>query len=472
PTQSAPTGCTGVAVRPGDDIQAKLNGKPDGTVFCLAAGTYRMTTTLVPKTSQQLVGDASGPAILSGAKPVSAVKEGSYWVITGQTTLGTSQFSGATTQCRPVNRVDPKGMCVYKDQVFLDDVSLWQVGSLAELSSGEFFWDYGANKIYLINDPTGRKLERSVFGGQAIRASYPGVTVRNLVIEKFGNGVQSGSLSAGTNWNVIGNDVRLNHGGGIHQGPGTLLASNHIHHNGQLGIHGGQATCAAAKGLVAENNEIAFNNIAGYNWAWEGGATKWTHTDGLIARGNYVHDNYGVGLWTDADNINVLYENNLVEDNHAEGINHELSQRAIIRYNTVRRNGFHHPTQGKAFGSGIFIDQSRDVEVYGNIVELNNGGIAAVQEPAGTSCYGQERETINLFVHDNTVRQQTGWAGGLQLLNEPDTGYYSRNNRWENNTYYLGNLSSGLHFRWSSGDTTAATWRSFGHDDTGRFNSL
>jgi hypothetical protein len=58
---------------------------------------------------------------------------------------------------------DPEEMCVYRDQVFLDDRSLWQVGTLSELSSGGFFWDYWRTGS-LADDPTGRRLELSVAG--------------------------------------------------------------------------------------------------------------------------------------------------------------------------------------------------------------------------------------------------------------------------------------------------------------------
>ena len=177
-------------------------------------------------------------------------------------------------------------------------------------------------------------------------------------------------------------------------GPDTIVRDSYIHHNGQLGIHGGQASCSRAKGLVLADSELSFNNAAGYNYGWEGGATKWTHTDGLIASNNYIHDNYGSGLWTDGPNINVVFEGNRVEDNYASGIIHELGYAAVIRNNVVRRNGFEHPIQGDVWGAGILIDQSRDVEVYGNTVEDNAAGITAVQEPAGDQCgFGSEQRS-------------------------------------------------------------------------------
>ena len=89
-------------------------------------------------------------------------------------------------------------------------------------------------------------------------------------------------------------------------GPGTIVRNSFIHHNGELGIAGGQADCSRAKGIVLENSELSYNNTAGYNWGWEAGR-QWVHTDGLIVRNNYVHDNYGNGLWTDGFNINTVY---------------------------------------------------------------------------------------------------------------------------------------------------------------------
>ena len=453
--------CEGIELTPDVDLTGEVMSQPKNTALCLSPGTFRISAPLVLKQGQKLIGTGPGKAIISGAKAVSASKQGAYWVITGQTTLGTSG-SGAAADCVPVEGKDPGSMCIYRDQVFLDDRSLWQVGSLGELSAGEFFWDYGANKIYLADDPSGRKLEVSVT--PAGISGGPGVELRNLVVEKFGNGVQTGAISASSDWLIVDVEARLNHGGGIHMGPGTVVRSSFIHHNGQLGIHGGQPSCAKAKGLVLADSELSYNNAAGYNYGWEGGATKWTNTDGLIARNNYVHDNYGSGLWTDGPNINVLFEGNRVEDNDSSGIVHELGYAAVIRDNLVKGNGFQHPIQGDVWGAGIRIDQSRDVEVYANTVEGNNAGITATQEPAGDQCgFGSDAEVANLYVHDNTVVQPVGIAAGLRLYRESNQAYYTgMNNRWTNNDYTLGDPANGLHFFWANGKVESSAWLSYG----------
>jgi hypothetical protein len=466
--EGARTDCQGTVVRPGDDLHAVVSSAPGRTTFCLQQGVFRLSETLMLKEGQRLIGAGSGRSILSGARGVSATRQSPYWVVTGQTSLGTSTLTSAT-QCSVVSGRDPKGMCIFADQVFLDGVSLWQVGSLGELSSGEFFWDYAANKIYLADDPSGRRLEVSVSSGGVTGGA--GVTVQSIVVEKFGNPVATGALAASRGWTIADVEVRLNHGAGIHMGPHTVVRNSYIHHNGQLGIHGGQAICARTKGIVLKDSELAFNNAAGYNSSWEAGATKWTHTDGLIVSGNYVHDNTGSGIWTDGPNIDVLIEGNLVEDNEAPGIVHELGYAAVIRDNVVNRNGFPPVVPGGPWGAGIFIDQSRDTEVYGNLVQDNHAGIVAVQEPPRyDQCgYGALAHVENLYVHDNTVRQLDGTAAGIRLYRESDTSYLqNKNNRFEDNRYYVGD-ANGRYWDWSGGwgRSTWSEWRRLGHDDAG-----
>ena len=61
---------------------------------------------------------------------------------------------------------------------------------------------------------------------------------------------------------------------------------------------------------------------------------------------------------------------------------------------------------------------------------------------------------------------QIGRTGLAQ--NVGDTSYYtSRNNRFENNTYYLGPTST--YFLWTERNLTEAQWRGYGLDVTGTF---
>jgi hypothetical protein len=140
----------------------------------------------------------------------------------------------------------------------------------------------------------------------------------------------------------------------------------------------------------------------------------------------------------------------------------------------VRGNGRNQGFNDTVYNAGIFIDQSPNVEVYGNLVENNNAGITAVQEPEGSSASGYGvREVSGLHVHDNVVRQPSGRAAGLAVYNTTDTSYFTtRNNRYENNVYYLTDPNAADSFRWKSGYINSGEWKGYGHDDTGTFYRL
>lgn len=59
-----PTGCSGVEVPAGASIQAAIDARPSGTVFCIRAGLYRLSSPLVPKTNMQLLGESG--ALVNG----------------------------------------------------------------------------------------------------------------------------------------------------------------------------------------------------------------------------------------------------------------------------------------------------------------------------------------------------------------------------------------------------------------------
>jgi parallel beta-helix repeat protein len=289
-----------------------------------------------------------------------------------------------------------------------------------------------------------------------------GVTITGLTIEKYATDAQSGAIDGanGPGWTVENNVIRWNHGLGVSLGPSMRVLNNHVLANGQLGIGGGDYY----PNIVVENNEIAYNNEAGFNPEWEGGGTKFWATTSLVVRGNFVHHNRGVGLVADNDNNGTLYENNIVEDNYWAGIFHEISYAAVIRNNTVRRNGFL-DTRGWYWGAGIVIAASSDVEVYGNLVEDNANGIIGIQQDRGAGALGPWL-ILNLWVHDNRVRMHVGHTGLVT-----DTGdlsiFTTRNNHFDRNTYHLGH--NARYFTWLNRTRTEAQWRSDGQDTTGGF---
>jgi parallel beta-helix repeat protein len=407
-----------VPIAPNDDASEIVAGAPAGSTFEFAPGIHRLFA-VRPKDGTTFLG--LDGAILSGAieleMPV-AVDGG--WRYDGHEFTG-----GDHGHC-----IDGYDACGLTQDVFVDDVMLWQVTDRDELAPGTWFWE--GSEIFIFDDPTNRRVELSV-EDRAFDGDSDAVTIRNLVIEKYATPAQNGAIQStvpggdrGTNWLIEDVEVRGAHGAGIRAGDGTTIRRAYVHHNGQLGI-------AVSRGIdvLIEDSEIAFNNIAGFRWSWEGGGGKFTRTDGLIVRNTYSHDNIGPGLWTDIDAINTLYESNRVVNNTGPGIYHEISYVAIIRDNVVEGNGFDFP--GWLWGAGIQIAASSDVEVVGNEVRGNANAIAGLQQARGEGAFGPHLLS-GLKVHNNTIAVADGRVGIVT-----DTGdsavFTERGNQFDDNTY-------------------------------------
>lgn len=387
PPDSAPAGSIAVGVDA--DLQALVNAAPTGATFWIEPGEHRLQS-ITPKDDQVFFG--AEDAVLSGARLLTDfTKEGNAWVASDQTQEGMRRATteGADGYARPG----------YPDAFFIDDQPQTHVDSLAEVRDGTYFFDYEVDKIYFGTDPTDRKVEAAV-SPFAVAGDATNVVIQNLTIEKYATPVQYGAIGYNAppiDWVIRDNDVQLNFGVGILAGDRTEVIGNRVHDNGQLGMGGN------GNDILIEGNEIAHNGyFSGIDPSWEGGGTKFSATDGLIVRNNHSHDNNGLGLWTDVDNINTLYEGNRVEYNQGGGISHEISYAATIRDNTVVGNG--DGQQVWLWGAGIQIQNSRDVEVYGNTVDTTGtgNGIALIQQDRGTGVYGEYVTTGN-YVHDNII---------------------------------------------------------------------
>jgi parallel beta-helix repeat protein len=387
--------------------------------------------------------------IVSGARQLTNfTRSGGYWVIGGQTQQGR-----ATEASRCLSGYSS---CQWPEDLFLDDRLLFRVTSLGEVGPGKWYFDYAADKIYLGDDPAGRKVETGV-SAYAFGGSASSVTLRNLMIEKYAAPAQAAAVQGDntTGWLIEDVRVRQAHGTGIRMGARWAVRRTRVDHNGQLGIAGG------GTGSLVEDSEWDHNKTIGFQVGFAGGASKFFKTDGLVLRRNFIHHNDGNGIWLDIDNIRYLVEDNRVEDNYGQGIFVEISYGGKILGNQVRRNG--HQRGGTwLYGAGILIAHSPDVEVAGNVVEDNYNGIAGIQQNRGTGQYGP-RILQNLWVHDNIVRMSRGRSG---VGDGTGTGAYSRNNRFDRNTYTLAGTAK--YFAWIGGAVSDTEWRNAGQDVAGR----
>ncbi len=281
------------------------------------------------------------------------------------------------------------------------------------------------------------------------------VVIAGLEIRDYATPLQNGAIHAMDNstpsngWLIEGVNVHDNAAGGVFVGSNSLLRNSRIHHNGQIGLKSASTTNA-----VIDNVEVDNNNTDNHNAGWEAGGSKFAYTTNLVVRNSFVHHNAGPGLWTDIDNVNTLYEANVVSDNMGAGIFHEISYSAIIRNNVIERNGYY--DSGWLWGAGIQVAASPDTEVYGNSLKDNENGIVGIQQNRGSDWILR-----NYWVHDNTI-ENSGITGLAQDISDTSI-YTSRNNRFDRNTYI-----NQPYWQWNDTPLSSfGAWQSYGQDRNG-----
>lgn len=409
-----------IDVKPGDNVAEIVEHAPSGATFHLESGLYRMQFAR-PKDGQKFIG--KGQVIFNGATILSDWRKvDGFWVA-----LGPDKRRRANGKC-----YKESALCGHSEDLFVDGSVFRRVASLAEVKPGTLY-DDGLN-IYIADDPTDKLTEFGVVPF-AFSSDAEGVLLEDIIVEKYASPAQSGAIEfpKARNWELRNVIARWNHGVGARIGPGARLSGGSYSNNGQLGIGGGSGS-----GIVIEQVEIAYNNYAGFNAGWEAGGTKFVRADGLVVRESCVHHNDGPGLWTDIDNINIEFANNLVFDNKGDGIKHEISYRAKIHGNTVARNG--HEKLNWLWGSQILIQNSQDVEVYGNTVEVGpefGNGISVINQDRGEGRHGPWLAKNN-FIHNNTIiHLAASGMSGMTADHGTEWFYDNSANKFDFNTYVV-----------------------------------
>jgi parallel beta-helix repeat protein len=193
--------------------------------------------------------------------------------------------------------------------------------------------------------------------------------------------------------------------------------------------------------MMIVNNEVARNNTSVYCGGLcfgDAGGSKIigsaAGTTGLVWRNNNVHDNVGMGIWSDG-NVRALYEGNIVSHNSEGGIFHELSWDAIIRNNTVTDNAADMAARSCFWGSQIHVNTSSHVEIYGNTVTASNGtnGICIVASDRGDAAAPYPTGAEDNLVHDNIIKMNGSATSGIVAA---DGESYS-GTAFSTNTYYV-----------------------------------
>ena len=247
---------------------------------------------------------------------------------------------------------------------------------------------------------------RYAFGGNA-----PDVTISFLTVQNFGSRGDNNNEGvvnhdSAERWTVDKNTIQNNAGAGVMLGSGSRLTANCLRDNGQYAFSAYHAD--GVKDVVLDGNEISGNNTDDWEKRQPGcgctGGGKFWETNGARVTDNYVHDNKGVGIWADSNNVGFRFAGNYISGNDAEGIMYETSYNAAIVDNTFVRNALAKgPTNPKFPASAIYLSESGSdnrlpgpyneaLRVSGNVFIDNWSGVVAWENadrfagsPANTS---------------------------------------------------------------------------------------
>ena len=211
----------------------------------------------------------------------------------------------------------------------------------------------------------GQDTNRYAFGGNAADVTIKSL-IHLLTVQNFGStgdnnneGVVNHDSAEG--WRVDSSTIQKNAGAGVMLGSRNQLTGNCLRDNGQYGFSAYHAD--GVTDVVLDGNEISGNNTDDWEDRQPGcgctGGGKFWETNGARISGNYVHDNRGVGLWADSNNVGFRFEGNYIASNDAEGIMYETSYNAVIVDNTFVRNALvKGPTNPKFPASAIYLSES------------------------------------------------------------------------------------------------------------------
>ncbi len=451
---ASPAACSGVQLTPASNLSAVVGQHTDGTTYCLAAGVYRVTAPIAAGAGDRFVG-APGAIVDGSRRTTGWVKNGSVWLLGGQTQGPTQNLAGWGSQ----KMMYPQSG--YSDDLFYDGRALWKVGvkrngvvvgsAPSTVGPGEYFMDYDANRITLGSNPTGHVVEVT-----AATAGFTGhgsnVTITGLEIRKIaGTAIDAG----GTGWTVTNDEIDLNHVAGISIDAGMTVMNDHVHHNGQYGIKG-QGDNLLLSGNEVDNNDFAKLMMPDGS-CWAAGGTKIVNSKNVVIRSNHYHDNLCNGLWVDILSSGALVEDNVSEHNRADGIRFEIAYNVTASGNVSRDNG----------RGGITIVNTPGATINGNTVTGNLGGGIMFSNTGRTDPSSPlgPHQVRDEQVYDNDVSLSGTQNVGIQSSSGTAV-FTSWNNRFWNNRYTVPD-GSGRWFLWDGTRVTWAAWRGAGQDAGG-----
>ncbi len=344
----------------------------DGCVVVLRGGEYRQLNKekITNSITLQPFGDENawikGSTVLSTWTQTTNGAGGTVWRYDNWTT----EFPESDIDVRNLDSLFL--MSDNRDMLFVNDISLKQVASLAEVTAGKFFVNYATDKIFIGTSPVNKKVESTRYetpfldknpstGSQFFHADH--ITIKGIGFSHFADGVELNSLRG---LQLLDNTFAWNGVTGIEiLAPTSVIRGNTMAYNGQQGLGGHNL-----KNSLVEYNHAYENNIENFKNTWSAAGMKIIRTPYVKVRHNTIERtrNKATGLWFDISCYDFEAVNNTIKDNEGFGVFAELSNEPIIAGNlfvnnrnfaiTISDTDSSEVWNNTIIGKGIFIKDS------------------------------------------------------------------------------------------------------------------
>jgi hypothetical protein len=249
--------------------------------------------------------------------------------------------------------------------------------------------------------------------------------------------------------------------------------------------------------IFEDNNTGGRAGWAAYGPGGDAGTTKYIGIDNMVFRNNWMHDNYGFGLWFDGHNRNAFVHDNVIERELKNGFFYEISLGGtIFEHNYLADNGPPSTSSNYPFNSaqikiscspcdGTTADTLPNITSEVRYNDIYSPVGAAYNTPILLMNFGRgdiEDGTRNWSVHHNRMWVKAGVArigladNGLDpaWLHQERIGSVGANNRFNFNEYHLYDISAAKTY-WEHdtangnvpGPRTWAQFQAAGHEANG-----
>lgn len=446
---------TGTISAPKRSVGMAVASAPAGGTVVLRAGLYNETV-VVPRGKRLTIQNYPNEAAwLDGSSSATGfAQSGSTWIKNGWM----SQFDSSPTQVRGgadgtalgwrwINPAHP--MAAHPDQVWIDGAAQEQVGSLSQVRPGAFFADYGARRLVLGSNPTGKQVYAST-RQVALTVLSPGSVIRGIGVRRYApsvpdfGAVKFYDASGATLENVV---ISQNATQGLQvDSKSVTLRRVTATENGQIGLGANRAdSLTIDRVFVERNNRELFNAAPG------AGGSKVTNTRGVNVTNSLFSDNFASGLWFDMGTSNVNVVASEFVNNKTEGLIIELAGTVKAVNNLIAGNG----------EVGLLVLDSSEVRLWNNSIRGSFLPVRIADGPRNFSAIGVTGIMRNIEFENNVIgapRVGSNWCGLVCVLDDRRISTAAQMNvRADGNVYYRASGSSvpTSIMRWAAGAGSA-----------------